>query len=162
MGVFAQRDSFCPPSSRSRGSQNNRAKILPGLNPNLLKQVESLPLRAHRERERRFRQHDTYLLLSKCTLIRTYVYFPTWMEISDLRPAAQTERKPGWSFRCRSYRRGGFLRSPWRTTEWVSRGETGLHWGERRIHSRCLRSDNEGGAAPHLLCGTATRDNTTI
>lgn len=34
--------SYFPPS-KSTGSQNNTAKILPGLNPNLLKQVESLP-----------------------------------------------------------------------------------------------------------------------
>lgn len=47
MEVCSRSRSSCPPS-RSRGSQNNTAKILPRLNPNLFKQVGSLPLKSTR------------------------------------------------------------------------------------------------------------------
>lgn len=77
MRIFTQNDSYFPPS-KSTGSQNNTAKILPGLNPNLLKQVESLPLRATQPGE------DctiSYPFSRNAGLCTRYVR-PSWKEIA--------------------------------------------------------------------------------
>lgn len=133
------------PHLRNPASRNNTGKILPRLNPNFLKQVESLSLKST-ERERGLGLHDSYPRVSKCGLVHTKV-FPSWRGRLHPRPEKLGENESQMSFKHSSQRSGGFLRSPWRTTEWVSRGETGLHWTERRIHSCWIHSDNEGGAA---------------
>lgn len=122
-------DSSCPPS-RSRGSQNNTAKILPGLNPNLLKQVESLPLRAHRERTwARYLPPFSHAYPHVCIFPKVNGDFTSTSSGGDWK------EKPSFQMLLVPERR---LSAVAMVDDWVS--ETGLHWTERRIHSRCLHS----------------------
>lgn len=142
-GHFPQRCS----SFRSRGSQTNAGKDLRWLNPNLLKQVESLPLREQRERER----EDTYPFLARLST-RTCVSKREKRDFKiHLKRLWRLRALAGvffnfFFFTCGCNRRGGFPCSPWRTTERVSRAE-----GERR---RRDYSEESGGSTLGALIHT--------
>lgn len=99
-----------------RGSQQNAAKILAGLNPNLLKQLQSLPLKSSAERRRGLTPFlpPVQAPLEPCKKGETGPSRSGWQH-----RRSGEEFLPEFPTGC-SHRGGGFLRSPWRTTERLS------------------------------------------